>query len=157
MNDLPEPARSIATAAAGAVAAARATDPEAFATATATLAGRDAEQVGLVLGTVVRILLEDLHPDGLTAKDVRAVVARCVGEAASWYPEVDPDTVVVLLADALGLYQSTEERPPLAATAVATHGPIVIADLLGASGRPLDGYLRRAFADIAVSQAGELA
>ena len=77
---LPEPARRIAVATADAVAAAG-TDGAGDA-----LAALDPQQVKLVLGAVVRLLVEELHPDGLDADDITAIVARC----AAAYPAADP-------------------------------------------------------------------
>jgi hypothetical protein len=142
---LPAPAREIATAAVDAVAAAREHDPEAYDVAVARLAA--AERSGLVLGAVVRVLLEEGHPDGLDGDDVRQVLERCVRGAAQWRPDVDPHVVLVLLAGALGVYDPDGDESPPDPPAVARHAPLLVADLL-ATGRPLDGYLAAAFAEI---------
>jgi hypothetical protein len=151
-RQLPEPARTIATTTTEAVSAARSPDPDAFEQAVARLAALNPEQVGLVLGAVVRSLLEDLHPDGLTGDDVRAVLEHCVRSAAAWYPGVEPAVLVVLLTGALGVHQAEEEPRALAAPDIAAHAPLLIADLLAAAGRPLDGYLRAALAEIERSE-----
>lgn len=143
---LPASAREIAVAAAEAVAAAQARDPEAYETSAGRLAG--AERSGLVLGAVVRLLLEETHPDGLAGDDVRQVLERCVRSAAAWRPEVDPHVVLVLLAGALGVYDPGDDDAPPDPAAVARHAPLLVADLLTVTGRPLDGYLAAAFAEI---------
>jgi hypothetical protein len=178
---LPEPARSIAASATDSVAAARSRDREEFQQAAVRLAALNAEQVGVVLGAVVRSLLEDVHPDGLSGEDVQAVLERCVRSAAGWLPEVDPNVLVALLIGALGVHQpnahesrvnesdviaSDANEPhanesdgacgPLTSTDVALHAPLLVADLLARSGRGLAGYLDSAFAEIARAETIEM-
>ncbi|MEV7330633.1 hypothetical protein [Micromonospora sp. NPDC093244] len=143
---LPASAREIAGAASDAVQAAKIQDNEAYEVATGRLA--TAERSGLVLGSVVRLLLEATHPDGLDGDDVRQVLQRCVRAAARWRPDVDPHVVLVLLAGALGVYDPGEDDSPPDPAALAQHGPLLVADLLAVTGRPLDGYLSAAFAEI---------
>ncbi|MET8140755.1 hypothetical protein ABZU32_10640 [Sphaerisporangium sp. NPDC005288] len=149
---LPKPARAVAEAAEGAVEAARARDLPAFERAAAALAALDSEHVALVLGTVTRTLLEDLHPGGLTADDVRALVGRCAREAAGWFPAVDADVLVMLVAGALGVHQPQAEAFPLDGEVVARHATLLVTDLLAVSGHPLGACLEAAFADIALVQ-----
>ncbi|MFF5053288.1 hypothetical protein ACFY1S_08925 [Micromonospora sp. NPDC000663] len=143
---LPASAREVAGAASDAVQAAKIQDNEAYDVATGRLA--TAERSGLVLGSVVRLLLEATHPDGLDGDDVRQVLQRCVRAAAPWRPDVDPHVVLVLLAGALGVYDPGEDDSPPDPAALARHGPLLVADLLAVTGRPLDGYLSAAFAEI---------
>ncbi|WP_405140732.1 hypothetical protein OG589_27685 [Sphaerisporangium sp. NBC_01403] len=152
---LPKPARVIAETAAGAVAAARSRDLAVFQREAARLGALDSEHVGLVLGAVVRASLEELHPDGLTADDVQAMVGRCVRSAAAWFPDVDPHVLVMLVAGALGLHQHETESLRLDAMDVARHAPLLVADLLALSGRPLDACLAAAFGDIQRTRAAE--
>ncbi|MFC4534685.1 hypothetical protein [Sphaerisporangium dianthi] len=152
---LPKPARAVAEATEGAVAAARARDLPAFEASAAALAALESEHVALVLGTVTRLLLEDLHPGGLAVDDVRALVGRCAREAAGWFPAVDADVLVMLVAGALGVYQPEAEAFPLQADGVARHAVVLVADLLAVSGHPLDACLSAAFADIAVVQTSD--
>ena len=79
---LPPAARPIAAAVAEAVPAVRQRDAETFTDAVDELASVDPGQAGLVVGTLVRLLMEDLHPDGLDADDVREVLRRSVTAAA---------------------------------------------------------------------------
>ena len=127
---LPPPARPIAAATDAAVAAAREQDPVALAGAAADLAALDPAQVGLVLGTTVRLMLEERHPDGLDGDDVRAVLEHCVRGAAPWCPDVDPHVVLVLLAGALGV-QDEDGTPPPAPDVLARHAALLLADLRG--------------------------
>ncbi|SCL14981.1 hypothetical protein GA0070624_0580 [Micromonospora rhizosphaerae] len=134
-------------AATDAVAAARNRDAGAYEPAVDRLAGAD--RSGLVLGGVVRLLLEETHPDGLDGDDVRQVLERCVRGAAPWRPEVDPHVLLVLLASALGVYDPGADDAPPDPAEVARHAPLLVADLLAATGRPLEGYLTTAFAEVA--------
>jgi hypothetical protein len=145
-RQLPGPARALGTAAADAVAAARAAQPDGFAAAAARLGALDPAQLRRLLGTVVRALLEDLHPDGLTGEDLQVVLDRCARAARPWRPAVDPAMLAVLLTGALGV-QSEADQPPDGD--VAAHATLLVADLLTARGAALDGYLDRAFTDIA--------
>ncbi|MFC0503949.1 hypothetical protein [Micromonospora costi] len=144
---LPAPAREIAVSAAEAVAAAQEQNVQAYDEAVARLA--TAERAGLVLGAVVRLLLEESHPDGLDGDDVRGVLERSVRGAAGWRPDVDPHVLLVLLAGALGVYDPDGDESPPGPPALAAHAPLLVADLLTVTGRPLDGYLTAAFAEIA--------
>jgi hypothetical protein len=153
---LPEPARAIAAAVTDAVAAARSRDAAALREAAERLAALDRAQVGVVLGAVVRSLLEELHPDGLTGDDVRSVLEGCLRAAVDWLPGIDGGVLVVLLTGALGVHDPDEERRPVGALDVARHAPLLVADLLAAADRPLAGYLDAAFAEIARAEMVEL-
>jgi hypothetical protein len=146
---LPAPARPIAAAADAAITAARDRDREALAEAAGDLAALDAAQVGLVLGTTVRLLLEDRHPDGLTGDDVRAVLTSCVTAAAEWQPEVDPHVVLFLLAGALGVLEE-DGGPPPPPGELARHAALLLADQLGQ--RPARVHLDRAMTEIEQTQ-----
>ncbi|MET7876931.1 hypothetical protein [Micromonospora profundi] len=143
---LPASAREIANAAGEAVAAVQQRDAATYEVAVERLTGAD--RSGLVLGVVVRLLLEQTHPDGLDGDDVRQVLERCVRSAAEWRADVDPHVVLVLLAGALGVYDPGDDDNPPGPAAVARHAPLLIADLLSASGQPIDGYLAAAFVEI---------
>ncbi|HEY3505627.1 MAG TPA: hypothetical protein VGN37_22930 [Actinocatenispora sp.] len=154
---LPEPARGIAVATETAVAAARDADPERYADATERLAAHHAEQVGIVAGETVRLLLEDRYSDGLTGDDLREVLTRCA-HAATWYDDFDPAVATTLIAGALGVHEADGERLPLSASDMAGHAPLLIAVLAaappakGETRHPLTVYLRAALAEIARTQ-----
>jgi hypothetical protein len=118
----------------------------------ARLATLDAEQVRLVLSGVLRPLLEDLHPDGLTGDDLRAAVEGCLRRVAGWAPAADPQVLVVVLAGAFGVHPDDEARPEAAAAEAARHACLLVADLLAASGTRLRPYLDAAFVEIARAQ-----
>lgn len=128
---LPAPARPIAAATAAAVAAARDKDQTALTGAVAELGAQDQTQAGLILGTAVRLLLEDAHPDGLGADEVRAVLADSVRAAAAWCPQVDPQTMLYLLAGALGVWEDDGSPPPKPED-LALHAALLIEHLSGA-------------------------
>ncbi|GAA4956454.1 hypothetical protein [Actinoplanes utahensis] len=138
---LPAPARPIAAAATAAVEAVRAADREALDEAAADLAALDPAQTGLVLGTAVRLLLEDGHPDGLAAEDVRAALASAV---RSW-PEADPQVVLWLLAGSLGVLEE-DGTPGPKPGALARNAAVLLADLL--AGRPIGPWWTAALAEI---------
>jgi hypothetical protein len=159
-------ALAIGTAVSQAVAAAASRDGDGYASAAGALAALPAEQAGQVLAAIVRLLLEEQHPDGLDGDDIQAVLHRCVRGAAGWLPadRVRPRTVVAVLASALGIHEAGltyDEVTPVDPDAdrdggkapspaeYAGHAPLVIADLLAAAGRPLRPYLDAAFAEIA--------
>ncbi|MEU8657866.1 hypothetical protein [Actinoplanes philippinensis] len=142
---LPAPARPIAAAATAGVDAVRAADHAALDEATTDLAALDPAQTGLVLGTAVRLLLEDGHPDGLTADDVRAALASCV---RSW-PEADPQVVLWLLAAALGVLDEDGTTPPKP-DALARNAVVLLADLL--AGREIRPWWAAALAEIERAQ-----
>jgi hypothetical protein len=149
-RELPAPARPFAAAVSAAVSAAADRDAGAFADAVAGLAALDPSRVGLVLGTLVRVLLEDGHPDGLDAGDVRAVLERSVRSSAQWQPDVDPQVMLLLLAGALGVYDPDDGQPPPPPGAVARHGALLVAELVGK--RSLADCLTWTFAEIERAQ-----
>ena len=150
---MPAAARGISTAVADGVTAARSADAEAFGAAAGRLAGSDPQRVALVLGGVVRSLLEELHPDGMDGEDVRAVLERCARAAAAWDSGVDPQVLLSLLAGALGV-SDPDEQPPAPPDAVARNALLLVADLLGP--RPLRTYLDAAFAELARAETVEM-
>jgi hypothetical protein len=158
---LPAAARPIATATDAAVAAARDRDGPALAEAAGDLAALDPAQVGLILGTAVRLLLEDTHTDGLDGDDIRAVLEGCVRDAAQWQSDVDPHVLLILLAGALGVHDDSGDPPPQP-EALARHAPLLLAYLLhgptssapaeGVVDERMAGYLTKALHEIERSQ-----
>lgn len=164
-RQLPPPARAIAAAVTDAVSAAQSHDLEALQEAAAQLAACDSEHVGIVLGAVVRSLLEVSYPDGLTGDDAHDVLKGCLTSAIGWFPDVDASVLIVLLTGALGIHETgiqqtpgshdsdgiheQEEQPrPPSGRDIAMHAPLLVADLVSAGRRPLAGYLMAAFAEI---------
>ncbi|TJZ80460.1 hypothetical protein FCG67_05020 [Rhodococcus oryzae] len=155
-TEWPSVAREIADATDAAVAAVRTAEPEPFAEASARLAALDQEQVTVVHASIVRELLEELHPDGLTGDDVQAVLERCARSAVSWVPDLDVSVLVVVLTGALGLTDPDEDPRPLARADLPRYATLVIADLLAAADAPGSGYIRRAIGEVARAQTVEM-
>jgi hypothetical protein len=143
---LPPPARAIAVAASDAVVLAQADDRDAYEVAVKALAGT--EGAGMVLGAVVRLMLEDLHPDGLASDDIRRIGEECVRASAAWEPATDPHLVLVLLAGALGVHDQDEDAPRVAPELLTRNAVVLVTHLLTSAPYPLDRYLTAAFADI---------
>lgn len=153
---LPAPAAALARAVQAAVDAALAADAEGFDAAAAALAARDPEQVRVVLGALLRSLLEEGHPGGIDGEDVAAVVEGCV-RGAAWAGAVDPDAVVVVLAGALGVHPDEEQdAAPVPAPVAARHAALLAAHLLPASPRPLRAHLQEALGEVARAETVEM-
>ena len=146
---LPASARPIARAATAAAVAARARERDALDDAVDDLAGLDPARTGLILGTAVRLLLEETHPDGLDGDAVRTVLERSVRSALDWQPEVDPHVVLLLLAGALGVAEE-DDAPPPKPEVLGRHAALLMADLLGQ--RPIEPVLTAALEEIARTQ-----
>jgi hypothetical protein len=147
--------RELAERAGAAVEAARAADRDGFLAATDRLAALDPDQVGLVLGAVTRTLLESLHPDGLSGEDAQAAIARCATSTYPWWPDVDPNALLLVLSGAMGVFPADDEPVPVTPRAVAQHAPLLVADLLEVAGQPFDPHLHAALAEIARAQTTE--
>ncbi|MBL7255109.1 hypothetical protein [Paractinoplanes lichenicola] len=148
-RELPAPARPIAAATTAAVTAAQAHDAEALDVATAELAALDPAQTGLILGTSVRLLLEEAHPDGLDGDAVRDVLQRCVRSSVAWHPQTDPHVVLYLLAGSLGVLDEDAADVPKP-DALARHAALLLAELLG--GRTAEKVLTAALSEIERTQ-----
>ncbi|GHJ49436.1 hypothetical protein Cs7R123_67780 [Catellatospora sp. TT07R-123] len=152
---LPAPARAIAQATADAVAAARARDDEELDAAAARLAGCDQAQVGVVLGEAVRLLIERLHPDGLSGEDVQAVFEQCARDALAW-TDLDVDTLVTVLVGALGVHEPGDTPRKPDPKLLDRHAILLLAHLLAGAGEPLEPYLTAAFAEVFRSETEEM-
>jgi hypothetical protein len=154
---LPAPARAIAAATLDAVAAARAQDAERFDEATARLAAAEPERVRVALGGVVRLLLEDVHPDGLSGDDLVELIKACARRAFGWSAEVDVQALVVVVTGALGVQEPDEAPRRFTPAEVARHASLFVAELLAAPApRPLPAYVEQAFAEIATGELNEM-
>jgi hypothetical protein len=163
-HQLPAAARAISAATTEAVAAAQAQDVNAFDEATGRLAAAEPEQVRVVLGVVVRALLEDLHPDGVSSDDLLELIKSCVRTSFGWYPAVDVQVLIVVLTGALGVHEPDTEPRRVTGLEVARHAPLFIAELLLAPGsaahtedpRPLADYFTDAFLEISRAEVNEM-
>ncbi len=122
-------------------------DAGGFAGASAELARFDAEQARVVLGWVLRRALEERHPDGLDADDLRDAVAA-TARAAQWFDGLDPRILVVVLTAALGEHPDPEEVPRLGHALVLQHSLLLVHDLATGPGRPLRRALDAALSEV---------
>lgn len=152
----PRPAKDIASATDAAVTTAREGAAEPFAEATGALLAVDPDQVRSVHSAMVRELLEDVHPDGLTGEAVQAVLERCARGAAEWVPSLDVGALAVVLTGSLGLTDYDEDTHRVGWPVILPHALLVIADLLAVAQAPADGYLRRAIGEIARAETVEM-
>ncbi|MEO7262885.1 MAG: hypothetical protein ABI047_16765 [Jatrophihabitantaceae bacterium] len=139
-----------------AVEAALSRDADRFALAADRLAVQDQQRLALVQAWVLRSLLEQLHPDGLSSADAQDVLRRCLLSAATWHPQADPNVLVLVLTGALGLSDPDEASAAIGPAALSHGATLLIADLLGVAGSPLTGYLDAAFAELERAETIEL-
>ncbi|MER2222962.1 MAG: hypothetical protein ABS976_15340, partial [Rhodococcus sp. (in: high G+C Gram-positive bacteria)] len=85
----PKVARDIADATADALAAVRAANRDGLRGAVEELRGLSFEQVSSVHAAIVRELLEDTHPDGLSSEDVQDALTACAKSTIVWLPDLD--------------------------------------------------------------------
>lgn len=148
----PAAVRGIRKAVTDAVAAAQAGQPEPLRTASTA---KDPERLAIVQGSVVRALLERLHPGGLSSADAQEAIQRCAKDTVPWFPDLDPNLLVLVLMGALGAADPTDGPQPNH-PAVAEHAALLIADLLVVADEPLDGYLSFALAEIERAETMEM-
>jgi hypothetical protein len=138
-----------------AVSAAMTGDATRFDDATADLRRVDPEQLRMLLGQVSRELFERTHPDGLDSDDSEQALRSCELAVAAWFPQLDRDALVVALTGALGVSEP-EESPGGDEMSVVTHGLLLIADQLSASGMTLAPLLDFALRELLRAQTVEL-
>lgn len=150
----PAPARTMARAVDAAVAAAGAGEADAFTEASGQLVRLDRGQLIVLLGAVVRDLLEQAHPDGLDSDDAEQVLDSCL-RSAGWYPDLDRGSLIRALTGALGVSEA-EEAPVNDEPAVLKHGLLLIADQLETQRRTLAPLLDAALRELMRAQTVEL-
>lgn len=155
MAPLTSPARLSSTVLAAA-SAATAADADAFAEAVTALAALDEDQVRTVLGWVLRGALEEQHPDGLDADDLREVVGRVSRAALPWFTGTDPQVFLVVLTGAFGEHPEADGEPRLPHPAVVAHSVLLADDLARAGGRPLARHLDAALAEVRRAETMEM-
>ena len=151
----PGSARAMAETVDAAVTAARAGDPVAFGEATAGLAALDREQLAVLLGTVMRELLERSHPDGLDSDDAQHVLTSTARRAVAWYEPLDGAALLEALIGALGV-TDPDGAPQPDPDAVLAHGVLLIADQLHVLGQQLPPVLKYALGELQRAQTMEL-
>ncbi|MDQ1721563.1 MAG: hypothetical protein QOI26_1297 [Pseudonocardiales bacterium] len=139
-----------------AVEAALSHDADRFAQAAERLAVQDPQRLALVQAWVLRSLLEQLHPDGLSSADAQDVLRRCLLSAAAWHPLADPGVLVLVLTGALGLSDPDDATAAIGPAALSHGAALLIADLLSVAGGTLTGYLDAALAELERAETIEL-
>jgi len=130
-------------------------DADEFASAGAELAGFDADQARIVLGWVLRQTLEERHPDGLDADDLRDAVAT-TARAVGWFPALDARILVVVLTAALGEHPDPEEIPRLGHALVLQHSVLLVHDLAPAGGPSLRQRIDAALGEVRRAETMEM-
>ena len=178
-SSIPGPARDVVRAVTQAVVTATSGgDAATYDKAIAPLATQPTG--GRLLGDVLRLLLEDTHPDGFSSDDITVVVGRCYRASVAWLPPERVDVTVLLaaLAGALGIHEpgityealdlprSHPDEPcdppdtvpvtPPAWPDYAWHAPLLVADLLTLAPATLGAYLESTFAEYAREAREEL-
>jgi hypothetical protein len=130
-------ARALSERLLAALAAARSGDLEAFDEAHVRLIALDkggAGRVGLAQAAVLNTVLELRHPDGLDGDDARAVLEHTARTVLPWWPELDVNILLLVLAGSLGVLDPDAEPYPAGALELSRHASVLIADLLGTDG-----------------------
>jgi hypothetical protein len=141
------------------------------------LLAQDPGQVAVLLGGMVRSLLEQTHPAGLSGDDAEVELVRCLDRGAGWFSALDTGTLVLVLAGALGTYdpaagsddrghgydQNGDDEPPgvdlprpVSARNLLRHAMLVLADLLALAGSGVDLVLDAALTEIARAETVEM-
>jgi hypothetical protein len=120
--------RALRAAVLDAVRAATAEDGPALAACGPALTALDEPRLRIVLGEMLRSALEELHPDGLSSADAQGLIEHCT-EQAAWYPELDPQVLVVVLLGAFGAHDP-DQQSALPPATVAQHAAALLVDLL---------------------------
>ncbi len=138
------PGRQLETLTRDAVAAAVDGDSELFARAHHELFAHAGVHAGLVQAAIVRMLLEEQHPDGLDGSDVRELLTRATS-ACSWFSDLSEPALIGVLVGALGMPDTESALGP---AELSQHGCLLIATLLGAGQEPVDPYVAAAISEI---------
>lgn len=155
--------RAMRTAVLDAIRAAVAADRPALVDAGPALAALDEPRLRIVLGEMLRCAMEELHPDGLSSADAQELIEHCT-EQAAWYPELDPEVLVVVLLGAFGAHDP-DQQPGYPPATVAQHAAVLLVDLLAgaASGpvataplAPAERLLDRALAELERAETMEM-
>jgi hypothetical protein len=116
-----------------AITAAQVSDPARFDTALDRLLAIDkdgAGRVGSAQAGVLTALVEAHHADGLTGDDAREILEHTARTVLPWYPELDVNLLLVVLAGALGVLDPDADPYPASPADLARHATLLIAALL---------------------------
>ena len=163
----PPAARSLAAAVGRSLTAAQEADDDALDGAVDVLLAQDPGQVAVLLGAMVRSLLEQTHPAGLSGDDAEDELLRCLDRGSGWFSGLDTGTLVLVLAGALGTYDPAaagdaddadgpDLPAPVSARNLLRHATLVLADLLALAGSGVEVVLDAALAEIARAETVEM-
>ncbi|OZF03470.1 hypothetical protein [Rhodococcoides fascians] len=155
-SDWPPTVRAIAAATDDAITAARARSKSDFDDAVGSLDSEDRAQVASIHAEMVRSLLEELHPDGLTGEDVQDALASAVRASAEWYEDLDVPGFVEVLTGALGVADHMQEAAEQRPFPRPEHAILIITDLLIRRKGAAQGYIHRAVGEIRRAQTMEM-
>jgi hypothetical protein len=134
--------RAVRTAVLDAIRATATADGPALADCGPALAALDEPRLRIVLGEMLRSAMEELHPDGLSSADAQELIEHCV-EQSGWYPELNPEVLVVVLLGAFGAHDP-DQQPALPPAVVARHAAVLLVDLLTGTTKTTPDLLGRA-------------
>jgi len=134
--------------------AATASDANRFSDAVHALAQLDDAQLSLVQAATVRHLVEVLHPDGVTGEDVQQLLTDTARQAGAWWPQLDPDALVAVLVNSLGVADPDQPGPRPAE--LAAHAVLILAELAGRQPEPLAALVDQSLAEIRRAETMEM-
>lgn len=146
----PRPVQQLADAVATSVGAAQLEDAESYLASLPTLLRQEPDHLRLMLGEVVRTLVESRFPDGIDADDARQLLADTVRWVAGWDGPVDVPALAAVLTGSLGVHPDDADRPDVAPDAVSAAAPLLAAHLL--AGRSAQAAVDRALTTVAQHQ-----
>ncbi|MGC0366135.1 hypothetical protein ABH922_004119 [Rhodococcus sp. 27YEA15] len=152
----PPVARDIADATLDALTAVRSAQRDALDDAVDELRGLSFEQVSSVHAAIVRELLEDTHPDGLSSEDVQDALTSCARATIVWLPDLDVQALAAVYTGALGISDLEDDSFRVGHGAYLRSAVLVIGNLSTVSKKSPAAYVTRAIGEIARAQTIEM-
>jgi len=160
VRPLPPAARALDVAVTGAVLAARDHDETALDRWCARAGQLDTDKLRKLLAHVVRALVEESHPTGVSSEDLGGLVSRSLESAAPWTSALRAPAMLAVLTGAFGVHPDPgDDGQPAAQPSEAdilAAAAILTADLLDRRGRELRPYLAAAFTELAREETLEM-
>ncbi|MCJ0906422.1 hypothetical protein [Rhodococcus sp. ARC_M6] len=155
-TEWPKVARNIADATADALAAVRAANSGALTDAVDELKNLSFEQVSSVHAAIVRELLEDTHPDGLSSEDVQDALTACAKATITWLPDLDVQALAAVYTGALGISDLEDDSFRIGHGAYLRSAVLVMGSLSAGTKKPQATYIATAIGEIARAQTIEM-
>ncbi|TSD49650.1 hypothetical protein FFI94_028230 [Rhodococcus sp. KBS0724] len=155
-TEWPKVARDIAAVTTDALAAVRAANRDALTEAVEELRALSFEQVTSVHAAIVRELLEDTHPDGLSSEDVQDALTACAKATIVWLPDLDVQALAAVYTGALGITDLDDDSFRIGHGAYLRSAVLVIGNLSAVVKKPLTAYITTAIGEIARAQTIEM-